>query len=146
MIATPLTTPTPVTVGGLIIPVMIATLFILLCGLLREPTRRNFSAVFVAGAGGVYFSGGFGPLELLFCAAITLLAYRGLSDARLTGVAWIFHSLWDLAHDLWGNPILPFAPSSSFGCFVCDPVIAAWYLWGAPSPWSGFRDRRRARA
>ena len=142
MIALASATPTPLSAAGLIIPVLIALLFIGLCGLLKEPARRSFSAVFVAGAGSAYLSGGFGLLEMLFCLAITGLAYRGLSDHRATGVAWLLHSVWDLAHDLWGNPNIPFAPSSSFGCFVCDPVIASWYLLDAPSLRSRFARQR----
>ena len=127
----PPATPTPITAIELISPVVAAVVFIALCGLIREPARQRFSAVFVAGAGGAYFSGGFGVAEVVFSAVIMALAYRGLRDYRAIGMAWLLHSGWDLLHDLWGNPILPFAPSSSFGCFVCDPVIALWYLTGA---------------
>ncbi len=140
----PVATPTPVTALGLILPVLIALMFIGVCSLVREPARRNFSAIFVAGAGAAYLSGGFGVLELVFCAAITVLAYRGLSDYRATGVAWLLHSGWDLAHDLYGNPIIPFVPDSSFGCFVCDPVIALWYLTGAPNVWGLLRKHHRS--
>ncbi|MEN7538191.1 DUF6010 family protein [Aurantiacibacter flavus] len=132
-------TPTPVTVIEVVAPVIVAFLFIALCGILREPTRQQFSAVFVGGAGAAYLSGGFGLLELVFTAIITLLSLRGLRDYRAIGVAWLLHSGWDLMHDWWGNPILPFVPNSSFGCFVCDPVIAIWYFLGAPTFW------RRAR-
>lgn len=137
----PTATPTPVTALGLVSPVLIGLAFIALCSLFKEPARQRFSAVFVAGAGAAYFGGGFGAWELAFCAVVTWLAYRGLTDYRAIGVAWLLHSGWDLAHDLYGNPIIPFAPASSFGCFVCDPVIAAWYLVGAPDVW-----RRLSRA
>ena len=127
-----ITTPTPVTALGVISPVIVAGIFVVLCSLVREPARQKFSAVFVAGADAAYFAGGFGPWELVFCAVITLLAYRGLADYRAIGVAWLLHSGWDIAHDWYGHPIIPFAPTSSFGCFVCDPFIAVWYLLGAP--------------
>jgi len=39
----------------------------------------------------------------------------------------------DLPHHLWGNPIWPFMPTSSFGCMIFDTLIAAWFLAGAPS-------------
>ena len=135
-------TPTPVTTLGVISPVIVAGIFVALCSLIREPARQKFSAVFVAGAGAAYSAGGFGPWELAFCVIITLLAYRGLADYRAIGVAWLLHSGWDIAHDWYGNPIIPFAPSSSFGCFVCDPFIAVWYLLGAPSVWA--QSRRTA--
>lgn len=142
----PTATPTEITLIGLIAPVLIALVFIAACSFIREPARQKFSAVFVAGAGAAYFGGGFGPWELAFCSVVTALAYKGLSNYRAIGVAWLLHSCWDLAHDLWGNPILPFAPESSFGCFVCDPVIACWYLMGAPNVWTLLRRRKQAAA
>ena len=134
--------PTPVTALGILSPMMVAFVFIGLCSRLREPARQKFSAVFVAGAGAAYFGGGFGIAEMIFCAVITGLAYLGLRDYRAIGVAWLLHSGWDIAHDLWGNPIIPFAPASSFGCFVCDPVIAVWYFLGAPDVWKAMRRSR----
>lgn len=74
-----------------------------------------------------------GPWELLFTAAVTFCAYRGLSSYRWIGVAWLLHTAWDVVHHLLGRPILPFEPHSSFGCAVCDPVIAVWCLAGGPS-------------
>ena len=135
----PVATPTAITIPGVIAPIIIAGAFIAVCSLLREPARQKFSAIFVAGAGAAYFGGGFGIWELVFCAIITALAYRGLADYRAIGVAWLLHSGWDLAHDLYGNPLIPFASDSSFGCFVCDPVIALWYLFGAPDAWRKYR-------
>ena len=136
-------TPTAVTAIGVISPLVVAVVLISLISIPREPARQKFSAVFVAGAGAAYFGGGFGIWEIVFCAVITVLAYRGLADYRAIGVAWLLHSGWDLAHDWYGNPIIPFAPASSFGCFICDPVLALWYVIGAPSIW---RDHRRAAA
>ncbi|WP_443065620.1 DUF6010 family protein [Streptomyces sp. NBC_00557] len=39
-------------------------------------------------------------------------------------------------HRLKGHPIIPFAHDSSFGCALCDPVIAVWCLGGGRSPWA----------
>jgi Family of unknown function (DUF6010) len=127
--------PTNVTWIATLTPPLVALIFIACLSIPPEPQRQRFSAIFVAGAGAAYLGGGFGALELVFCAVVTLLAYRGLSDYRAIAVAWILHSLWDGAHDLWGNPILPFAPLSSYGCFIADFWLAAWYFAGAPSPW-----------
>jgi len=128
-------TETPTTVLGLLSPIIVGLLAVSVISLIREPARQKFSAVFVAGAGAAYFAGGFGLWELVFCAVVTALAYRGLSDYRAIGVAWLLHSAWDLAHHFWGHPIIPFAPTSSFGCFLCDPVLAVWYFLRAPDLW-----------
>jgi hypothetical protein len=130
---------TPATLLDFAAPIAIGLVLVCLISILHEPGRQKFSAVFVAGAGAAYFAGGFGPWELGFCAILTLLAYRGLDDYRAIGVAWLLHSCWDLAHHFWGHPIIPFAPDSSFGCFVCDPVLAVWYFLGAPDVWSWAR-------
>jgi hypothetical protein len=43
------------------------------------------------------------------------------------------HAAWDVPHHLWGHPIWPFMPTSSFGCVIFDTLIAIWFLAGAPS-------------
>lgn len=125
----------------LLAPVGVALVFIALCSVLREPARQKFSAVFLGGAGAAYLSGGFGGWEFAFCALVTFLAYRGLDDYRAVGIGWVLHTVWDAAHHAWGNPIVPFQPTSSAGCAICDLGIAAWYFAGAPSPWTRFRNR-----
>lgn len=110
-----------------------AIFFVLAMSLLREPARRNFNAIFAAGACGVYLSGGLGPWELLFPAVATPVVYLGLRSHRFIGLAWIMHSGWDLVHHLYGNPIWPFMPTSSFGCLIFDALIAIWFFAGAPS-------------
>jgi Family of unknown function (DUF6010) len=114
-------------------PAVAAVLFVMLMSLVNEPTRRTLNAVVVAGASGVYLSGGFGVWELLYPAIALPVVYRGLQSYRSIGAAWLMHSASDLAHHLWGNPIWPFMPSSSFGCMIFDAAIAAWFLAGAPS-------------
>jgi hypothetical protein len=114
-------------------PAISALLFVLIMSLVREPARRKFNAIFVAGASGVYLNGGFGAWELLYPALATPIVYRGLQSYRFIGVAWLMHAAWDLPHHLWGNPIWPFLPTSSFGCLIFDTLIAIWFLAGAPS-------------
>lgn len=116
-------------------PLSIALLLVLLCSLLREPARQKFSAVFLAGAGAAYLSGGFGLWEFPFCGLITILAFQGLQNYRALALGWVLHTCWDVAHHLYGNPIIQFAPLSSAGCAICDLGIALWYVLGAPSPW-----------
>jgi len=114
-------------------PAFGAALFVLVMSRVREPARRNFNAVFVAGASGVYLSGGLGPWELFYPAIAAPVAYLGLRSHRFIGLAWVMHACWDLVHHLYGNPIWPFMATSSFGCLVFDTLIAAWFFSKAPS-------------
>jgi hypothetical protein len=125
--------PLPEGVAEYLGPAIGGLVFIALMSLLREPTRRQFNAIFVGGAMGAYLSGGFGPWELLLPAAGSVVAYLGLRSYRFIGIAWLMHAGWDLAHHLFGNPIWPFMATSSFGCFILDAVIALWFLAGAKS-------------
>ena len=114
-------------------PAISAVLFVLIMSFVPEPTRRTFNAIFATGAAGVYLNGGFGVWELLYPALATPILYRGLQSHRYIGTAWLMHAAWDLPHHLWGNPIWPFMPTSSFGCMIFDALIAIWFLAGAPS-------------
>jgi len=118
----------------IVAPVLVGVAYVFLMSLLREPARRRFNAVMVAGAGAAYLSsGGVGPWEFVFTAAVTYCAYRGLDSYTWIGVAWLLHAAWDVLHYLRGVPIIPFVSHSSFGCAICDPVIAIWCLRGGPS-------------
>ena len=110
-----------------------ALVFVAVMSLVAEPTRRTLNAIIVAGASGVYLSGGFGPWELIYPVIATPIAFLGLRSYRFIGIAWLIHACWDLAHHLWGNPIWPFMPSSAFGCMIFDIMIAPWFLAGAPA-------------
>ncbi|MCU1385314.1 MAG: putative integral rane protein [Acidobacteria bacterium] len=114
-------------------PVIGAVAFVVLMSLVKEPSRHRLNAILAAGASGVYLSGGFGPWELVFPAIVTPVIYVGLRSYRFIGVAWLMHSCWDIVHHLWGNPIWPFMPTSSFGCMIFDAAIALWLLAEAPS-------------
>jgi hypothetical protein len=116
-----------------VMPIVIALAFIAACSLFHEPNRRSFSALMIAGAGAAYLGGGLGGWEIVFCVLLTFMAYRGLSDYRYIGTAWVLHTCWDVLHDLYANPIIPFVQTSSTGCAICDLVLAAWYFLGAPS-------------
>ena len=114
-------------------PVGIGLVYIILSSFVREPARQTFSAIVVAGAGSAYFAGGFGPLELAFSTVMLWVAFKGSKYYYFIGIGWLLHTAWDVAHHLYGNPIIPFAPTSSFGCAICDPVLAIWFFLGAPS-------------
>jgi len=98
-----------------------------------EPVRRPFNAILAAGACGAYLNGGFGVWELVYPVLATPVVYLGLRSYRFIGLAWLMHAGWDLPHHLWGNPIWPFLPTSSFGCMIFDTLIAIWFLIGRSS-------------
>jgi hypothetical protein len=119
---------------GWIAPVLIAALYIFVNSFLREPHRRTFNAIMLAGAGAAYLSGGgFGLGEVAFTMAMAPIAWLGLRSYRFLAIGWLLHAAWDVAHHLYGNPLLPFDPTSSLGCAICDPVLALWFFAGAPS-------------
>jgi hypothetical protein len=128
----------------LVAPIVVAILFIELSSLIREPARRNFMAVMLAGAGSVYISGGgLGVWEFAFTALLAYCSYKGLTSYRYIGAGWLLHSAWDVVHHLYGHPIIPFSATSSLGCAVCDPVIAMWCFEGAPSLHDLIRGKMR---
>ncbi len=135
------TYPAQLHVLDLIAPILVACVYISACSLFKEPNRRNFNAIMIAGAGAAYLGGGFGIWEFSFTAILTYLAYQGLKSYRFIGVGWLLHTGWDVMHHLYGNPIIPFSVTSSLGCAICDPVIALWCFAGAPSVFDLMRSR-----
>jgi hypothetical protein len=134
------------TVMDVLAPAMGASVFVLVMSRVSEPTRRTLNAVIVAGASGVYLSGGFGVWEVAYPVLVTPMVYRALQSYRYIGLAWLMHAAWDLPHHLWGNPIWPFMRTSSFGCCVFDSLIAFWFLAGAPDLVGGDVQRWMRRA
>lgn len=124
-------------VGALdvVAPLVLSLVFVVLMSLVPEPARQRFNAILVAGAGSVYINGGLGPLEFVYLAGATAVAYAGLSRYPMIGVAWFMHTAWDVVHHFFGTPIWPWMPTSSAGCAVFDAVIGCWFLLGAPTPW-----------
>jgi hypothetical protein len=114
-------------------PAIGAVCFVLIMSRVPEPMRRTLSAILVAGTCGVYLNGGFGKWELIYPVLATPVVYLALRSYRLIGIAWLMHAAWDLPHHLWGNPIWPFMPTSSWGCLIFDTLIAIWFLAGAPA-------------
>jgi hypothetical protein len=122
----------PLVVMDYLGPAIGALAFVVLMSRVPEPTRRTFNAILVAGASGAYLDGGFGPWELLYPALGLPVAFLGLRSYRFIGIGWLMHAAWDLPHHLWGNPILPFMRTSSWGCAIFDTLISIWFLAGAP--------------
>ncbi|MFG1686592.1 DUF6010 family protein [Nonomuraea sp. NPDC049269] len=133
-------------------PILIGLIAICGMSLIREPHRRRINALTVAGAGAAYLSGGgFGPWEFVLPVVMTYVAYKGLDNWTFIGIGWLLHTAWDIGHHLQGSPIIPFAEYSSFGCAICDPVLALWCFAGGPSitdwactRWKGVRARSRS--
>jgi hypothetical protein len=126
--------PPPLLMPDYVGPVVAAAVFVVLMGFVRESVRRPLNALIVAGASGAYLSGGgFGIWEILYPVLAMPFAYAGLRSYRFIAIAWFMHSGWDFLHHMWGGPIWPFMPTSSFGCLVFDSLIAIWFLTGAPS-------------
>ena len=121
-------------------PVIIAALYIVASSLLKEPSRRHFNAIMIAGAGAAYLSGGgLGPWEFVFTAVVTFCAYKGLESYKFIGIGWLLHTAWDIVHHMYGHPIVPFAPLSSAGCAITDALIAIWFFADAPSVFDSYR-------
>src|SRR5262245_38920477 len=128
-----------------LLPIVIGLVYVGLSSLLAEPGRRRFNALMIAGAGGAYLSGGaLSPWELVFAAVLVFVAYQDLKSGPFIGIGWLLHTAWDVVHHLKGQPILPFFHDSSFGCALCDPVIALWAFGGGRSPWPARRASRSA--
>ncbi|MEU5959747.1 DUF6010 family protein [Micromonospora parva] len=117
-----------------VMPVVIGLVYVGLNSLVPEPHRRHLNALVVTGAGAAYISGGgFGLWELLFCALLLVVGYAGLTSYTFIGVGWLLHTVWDVLHHRRGAPIIPSLHDSSFGCALCDPVIALWCFAGGLS-------------
>ena len=129
-----------------VMPVVIGLTWALVFSLVPEPHRRKLNAVLVGGAGAAYISGGsFGLLELAFTAVMAAVAFLGLRSWTFIGVGWLLHTVWDVLHHRRGAPIIPSLHDSSFGCAICDPVIALWCFAGGRSPAELWRWVRRPR-
>jgi hypothetical protein len=122
--------------------IVIAFIYIAISSLAKEPNRQKISAVIIAGAGAVYWSGGLGVWEYVFATAMLFMAFKGLTNYMYIGIAWLMHTSWDTIHHLYANPIVPFSASSSAGCAVCDAVLALWFFYKAPSVFDYFRKRK----
>lgn len=115
-------------------PVIAALVFIVIMSRLKEPARRNYNAILLAGAGGAYMNGGLGYWELAYAALATgVIGYLALRRYYFLGLGWLMHAGWDVLHHLYGEPLWRFMPTSSFGCMLFDTLIAIWFMADAPS-------------
>src|SRR2546421_10700220 len=107
--------PAPLAVMDYAGPALGALLFVAVMSLVAEPTRRTLNAIILAGASGVYLSGGFGVWELVYPVIGTAIGFRALRSYRWIAIGWLIHACSDIAHPLWGNPIWPVIPSAASG-------------------------------
>jgi len=121
----------------------IAAIYMTVFSFVKEPLRQKINALIIAGAGGVYWSSGLGFYEFPLGIIMIFLAYKGLKNYKYLALGWIVHTIYDLLHHYYGNPIIPMAPSSSAGCAICDPILAIWLYFNAPSVFRLFPSRRR---
>ena len=70
--------PAPLAVMDYVGPALGALLFVAVMSLVAEPTRRTLNAIILAGASGVYSSGGFGLWELAYPVIGTAIGFRAL--------------------------------------------------------------------
>jgi len=131
----------PFTWINVLAAVLIAFAFIILSSLLKEPARHQLMAIIIGGAGAAYLSSGLGPWEFVFCSIMTVVAYFGLKHYYFIGIGWLLHTGWDILHHLYADPIVPFSPSSSAGCAVCDTILAIWFFLGAPGIFGLFKQK-----
>lgn len=131
--------PREVTPFTVLAAILIAGIFILIMSWVKEPLRQKINAIILAGAGGVYWSGGLGVWEFLFGTLLLWIAFKGLSSYTFIGIGWLLHTGWDLVHHFYGDPIVFLEPSSSAGCAICDPIISIWFLLGAPDVFQYFK-------
>jgi len=73
-------------------PALGALVFVAAMSLVAEPTRRTLNAIVLAGASGVYLSGGFGLWELTYPVIGAAVAFGGLRSYRVLGVGWLIHA------------------------------------------------------
>ena len=96
--------------------IALAPLFIILMSLVKEPTRQKLNAVIIGFAGGAYYSGGLGIAEYFFGMLLIFMAVKGLTNYNYIGIAWLFHTIWDVIHHFgcFGGGIFPFIVAHRF--------------------------------
>lgn len=91
----------PIHLADVVAPVVVAMLFIGATSAFKEPQRRHFNAIMIAGAGAAYLNGGLGLWEFVFTAVVTYCAYQGLNAYGFIGLGWLLHTGWDIIHHLY---------------------------------------------
>lgn len=69
-------------------PVIIAGLYIVASSLIGEPSRRNFNAIMIGGAGAAYLGGAFGVWEFAFTEVVTfvrIMVFSPIASSQSVG-------------------------------------------------------------
>lgn len=110
-----------------------APVFVIVVSLVPEPYRQVAMAALLTAAGTAYLRHGLGRLEWAIAAVIVACGLLGFVGYAAIGVGWLLHAVADVVHHLIDRPMFARMPMSSFGCAVFDPLIAIWFLLGAPT-------------
>ena len=102
-------------------------------GFFEYQTRLNLASLMLALCGGCYVNGPFGKLESIGGLFFYLCAYLGLYNPFWIGLGWLVHGIVDAFHHYADYPMVHWLWFSSIGCAVMDPVLAAYFFFGAPS-------------
>src|SRR5215471_11391413 len=86
----------PLVVMDYVGPALGALLFVGVMSLVAEPSRRTVNAIILAGASGVYLSGGFGVWELTYPVIGAAIGFRALRSYRWIAAGWLIHAVWDV--------------------------------------------------
>src|SRR3981081_3500225 len=90
--------PAPLAVMDYVGPAIGALLFVAAMSFVAEPTRRTLNAIILAGASGVYLSGGFGPWELIYPVIGTVIGVCALQSYRWVGGGGVVFPPRGIAH------------------------------------------------
>jgi hypothetical protein len=116
-----------------ILAMLVASVFLLVSSLVREPNRQHLMAMLMAGAGAAYLNGGIGVWALACTAVATCCASQGLQSESFIGLGWMLPTVWGVIYHVYGNANLPCIPTSSTQCAMTETFIALWLFAPAPS-------------
>jgi hypothetical protein len=96
--------------GDVVAPVVVATLFIIATSAFKEPQRRNFNVIMIAGVGAAYFNGGLGPGSLRSLRLSPIVPTRASTHIAASALAGSSIRLGHHASPVW-EPDCAFRPN-----------------------------------
>jgi Family of unknown function (DUF6010) len=125
-----------------VVTVLGACAYVALFSLVREPSRRFISVALLASSASLYYDGKLGIWDKLFwlgivgCAFVACRWYPGLA------IGWLLHTTWDLLSFHAGQALSDNTLRINLHCAIFDPIIATWFVFGAPSVWELAKRRK----